>query len=73
MLHENANYAAVLDGLTGLIKQSLDAYSAEASRPQRQADAMDYYLKTTGDRAAQLRRIRNEFENIMAAPLEEYP
>ena len=63
---QEQNVAVVVSTLSELIQTSKTCLESERTAPQRTADAMDDYIAHHGRRVAELRRIRNEFEDLMA-------
>jgi hypothetical protein len=69
----NATATELLSLLNMLIASELRAHTDESHRPRLTADASDYLLQVTSGRVKQLRRIREELENILTASTCEDP
>lgn len=68
MAHE-ATISQVVGCLSLLIVNSLQAMEEERHFPGHDPDHMDEKIKRSRERAAILRRLREEFENEMAKPI----
>lgn len=68
---DNATEVAgrVVTLLSGLIVASLRVVEVECRNPSYDADRSDDKIKAHKERAATLRRIREEFENEMTKPI----
>lgn len=55
----------VIDGITSIICFELQAFSSEYWQPRLAADQMDAELKFRKTRIVELRRIREETENLL--------
>ena len=70
---DTGDYETVVNALGRILQRSLLQRDGEASGPTRDPDASDFYLRTLADRIAELRRIRERFENCMTTSLVEAP
>ena len=69
----DSDYEQVVNTLSRLIQVSLAMRDSESSRPSRTPDASDFYIGTLKGRIETLRRIRQEFEDVMTTSLVETP
>lgn len=64
------NTTTIVNALSELIMAALRGSNSEKAMPVYSADDMDAYIAATDKRAKELRRIREEFEDIMAQARE---
>lgn len=73
MNEEPTDYETIVNALGRILQTKLTMREAESAAPTRDPDASDFYLKTVNDQIAELRRIRERFENCMTTRLVEDP
>ena len=61
--------AGIVDGLSVLIMRELSVVSNEEHYPQGDPDKMDSIISTGKNKAAALRKLREDFENIKSGIL----
>ena len=69
----SSDYEIIINALGRILQKKLIMRDAESSRPQRDPDASDFYIRTVEDQIAELRRLRERFEDCMTTSLTEEP